>query len=53
MTSHHALVAYFSCLAGNFIYQAINDQLWGVAAERSFFQAVAIATLVAVAWVTE
>ena len=34
--------AIFGFTAGNFIYQALGDGLWGVAAERSYFQAGAI-----------
>jgi hypothetical protein len=27
---------------GNFLYQGIEDHLWGVAFERSYFQALAL-----------
>lgn len=38
-----SLVALWLCLAcGNVAYQAISDGLFAVAAERSFFQAVAL-----------
>ena len=33
-------------IAGNFIYQAFGAELWAVAAERSLFQACAIAIYV-------
>lgn len=44
-----ALTASFT--AGNFIYQALRDHEWGVALERSYFQAVAvILTVLVLGW---
>jgi hypothetical protein len=43
-----ALRTYCALMVANFGYQALNEQLWQVAGERSFFQGVAIATLLCV-----
>ncbi len=49
---HLMVIVAGGLIAGNFIYQVIGDQLWGVALERSLFQAsgVAMAYLVARSW---
>ena len=38
-----AIVIFFALMAGNFLFQAIMNQQWHVALERSFFQLFAIA----------
>ena len=40
-----AIVIFFGLMAGNFVFQAIMNQQWHVALERSFFELVAIAIL--------
>lgn len=37
-------------MAGNFLYQAFGARDWAAAAERSYFQAAALAALLLVAW---
>lgn len=37
--------------AANFIWQAISDQAWSVALDRSFFQAAAVLTYMAASYV--
>ena len=36
------MIAALGLLAGNFTYQTFTDHLWLVAAERSYFQGMAI-----------
>jgi len=36
------IVIVICLMAGNFLYQALNAEVWAAAAERSFFQAVAV-----------
>jgi hypothetical protein len=40
-----AIVFFLGLAAGNFIWQAFTSQKWGVAAERSWLQFVAVAVL--------
>lgn len=41
-TYTYALVWTLGLLAGNAFYQLLNEQMWGVCIERTFFQAVAL-----------
>lgn len=38
----YLIVICLSLSAGNFFYQYLNNQEWNVAAERSFFQFIAL-----------
>lgn len=38
---------------GNFAYQAWNGHNWAVAADRSYFQALAVAGLMLVGWLSQ
>lgn len=40
------IMSWASLAVGNFMYQSMNDHCYGVAAERSFFQLVAIAVFI-------
>ncbi len=37
-----AIIVLAGCILGNFVSQALMRREWGTAAERSYFQAVAV-----------
>jgi hypothetical protein len=42
MSPIHLSTILLALTVGNFAWQAVTEKAWGVAAERSFFQALAL-----------